>query len=287
MEKKNISISRVGVIGLGTMGSQIAQSILMAGFNVKIFDINPELTQSTYSRLLKNIQKSLKRGIIASEKAQMLEDSLTYCSDLEDMSDRELIIEAVFEDRDLKYSIFTRLEPVISDSCILASNTSSLSITELAKCLKHKNRFIGLHFFYPAFYNKLVEVVLGYLSDDITIDSSFEFVKAIGKEPVMAKDTPGFIVNRILVPMIGEAIKIVELGIANPEDIDNAMVLGTSMPQGPLKLADMVGLDVILKVQEIFYQELGEVSYKPSILLKRMVDAGHHGVKSGKGFYKY
>ncbi len=287
MENKESKIKKIGVIGLGTMGSQIAQSILMAGFDIKIFDINDDLARSSHSRLIKNIQKSLKRAVLSPERASMLEKSLVLSASLDDFSDRELVIEAVFEEKAIKDGIFKKLENIISEQCIIASNTSSLSITELAKGLKIKSRFVGLHFFYPAFYNKLVEVVRGYLTDDRTMEESMAFIRAIDKEPVSAKDTPGFIVNRILVPMIGEAIRLLELNVASAEDIDNAMVLATSLPQGPLKLADMVGLDVILKVQNIFYEEFGEPSYKPSILLKRMVDAGYLGLKSNRGFYKY
>jgi len=280
-------ISKIGVIGQGTMGSQIAQAILTAGLDIKIFDINSELAETSHARLIKNIKKSVKRGVMSIEKAQSMEENLTLAKGFEEFSDRELIIEAVFEDKQVKDEIFSKLESIVSTTCILASNTSSLSITSLAKNLSNRSRFVGLHFFYPAFYNKLVEVVRGYLTDDGTIEAACAFVRSIEKDPVIAKDTPGFIVNRILVPMIGEAIKLVELNVACPEDIDNAMVLGTSLPQGPLKLADMVGLDVILKVQEIFYSEYGEASYKPSILLKRMVDAGYLGLKTGRGFYQY
>lgn len=284
---ENNEIKKVGIIGQGTMGSQIAQSILMAGFNTKIFDVNTDLMNNSHSKMLKNIKKSVKRNVIASEKGEKLQENLIACSDLKDLSDRDLIIEAVFEDKDIKYEIFTKLEEVADENCIFASNTSSLSITGIAKCLKNRERFIGLHFFYPAYYNKLVEVIKGFNTSDNVIQRSMTFIKAINKEPVLAKDTPGFIVNRILVPMIGEAIRLLELNVATPEDIDNAMVMATSLPQGPLKLADMVGLDIILNVQEIFYQEYGEPSYKPSILLKRMVDAGYHGVKTNKGFYTY
>lgn len=280
--KKNIA-----VIGQGTMGSQIAQSVLMAGFNTKIFDINDELAETSYNKLIKSIKKSVKRNVMAQEKADMLLSSLVKCGSLEELADRDIIIEAVFEDKKLKCDIFTSLERVISSECILATNTSSLSITEIARYLSKKGRFIGLHFFYPAYYNKLVEVVKGHLTDDDTISSSVEFVRAIGKDPVVTKDTPGFIVNRILVPMIGEAIRLLELNTASVQDIDHAMVLATSLPNGPLKLADMVGLDVILNVQEIFYQEYGEPLYKPSIMLKRMVDAGYLGLKTNRGFYKY
>jgi len=280
-------MKKTGVIGLGTMGAGIAQVLLLHGFSLKIWDVDPDIGRVCYSRLIKQAKKSARKGLVTQEEAERMQQQLSLCQDLADFADREFIIEAVFENIAVKRDMFSKLEQAVSPETILASNTSSISITSIAKDLTHKQRVVGLHFFNPPQYMKLVEVVRGYMTNDETLEASVTLIKQMGKEPIVVKDTPGFIVNRILVPMIAEAIKLVESGVASCADIDQAMVLGANLPQGPLKLADMVGLDVILHVQEIFYQAFGNAACKPSVLLRQMVDSGHLGMKTGKGFYDY
>lgn len=280
-------MSTVGIVGSGVMGRGIAQCFAAAGFEVVMTDISLELAEKGRALCAAAMEKLAAKGKLARNEAEAAISRLSAGDGYQSLSGCELVVEASAEDIGVKKSVFAALEGVVSEDCILVSNTSSISLTEIARALRHPERTAGMHFFNPAPVMKLVEVVRGEQSADATIEKVSAFAEALGKTPVTALDSPGFIVNRILCPMMNEAICLLESGCATRDGIDSAMKLGANHPMGPLALADMVGLDVLLHVSEYFAETLGEEKYSPAPLLRKMVAEGKLGVKTGEGFYKY
>jgi 3-hydroxybutyryl-CoA dehydrogenase len=281
------TIRRIGVIGAGTMGNGIAQACAVAGLPVTMVDISDEAVQrgmKTLSGSLDRLVKKDKLSEDAKAKALALVRGTTQYADLRDA---DLVIEAATENLELKLRILRQIEEIAGDQAVIATNTSSISITQLAAVLKRPERFIGLHFFNPVPMMALVELIRGLQTDDATHAASAEFAQAIGKTPVTVRNSPGFVVNRILCPMINEAIFVLQEGLATAEDIDTGMRLGCNHPIGPLALADLIGLDTMLAVMNVFYEGFKDSKYRPAPLLKEMVDAGRLGRKTGRGFYSY
>lgn len=280
-------MSTVGIVGSGVMGRGIAQCFAAAGFEVVMTDISLELAEKGRAGCAAAIEKLAAKGKLARAEAEAAASRLSAGDGYQALGGCELVVEASLEDIGVKKSVFAALEDAVSEDCILVSNTSSISLTEIASSLRHPERTAGMHFFNPAPVMKLVEVVRGEKSSDATIAKVSAFAEALGKTPVTVMDSPGFVVNRILCPMMNEAICLLESGCATRDGIDSAMKLGANHPMGPLALADMVGLDVLLHVSEYFAETLGEEKYSPAPLLRKMVAEGKLGVKTGEGFYKY
>jgi 3-hydroxybutyryl-CoA dehydrogenase len=282
-----MEISNVVVIGAGAMGSGIAYVVASSGYKVTIVD----QTQEFLDKGMKGIRQKLKEGIernkMTPAEAQKISQNIKTSVDLASAAaDADLVIEAVFENMDVKKSIFTQLSQTAPDRCILASNTSTLSISEIATVVNSPARVVGLHFFNPPEAMKLVEVIIGEKSSEETVKVASAFAEQLGKTAIAARDNPGFIVNRLLVPMLNEAVKLLDEGVAGIEAIDQAAVLGAGFPAGPFVLADMVGLDVALASMRTLEDKLGS-GYQPSPTLVRLVEEGKLGMKSGEGFHKY
>ena len=282
-----MNVQRVAVIGAGTMGNGIAQVCAQAGVDVVMVDISEEAVQ----RGLKTISGSLDRLVKKEKLSEADKDAalgrITTSTDYQAIKDAELVIEAATENLGLKIKILEQLDQLLPAEAIIASNTSSISITEMAAKVSNAGRFIGMHFFNPVPVMALVELIRGLQTSDETFEAAQAFVKTIGKTPIEVKNSPGFVVNRILCPMINEAIFAYQEGLASAVDIDAGMRLGCNHPIGPLALADMVGLDTLLAVMEVFYEGFNDPKYRPAPLLKEMVAAGYLGRKSGRGFYVY
>ena len=281
-----MQIKKVGVLGCGLMGSGIAQICAQSGYDTLVREVNPELLQKGLDGIRKFAAKMVERGQLKISVEEIFK-SLKGTTKLEDMADRDLIIEAVPEMLDLKKSTYKTLSEVCGDSVIFCSNTSSLSIVEMAVMTKHPERFLGLHFFNPVPRMELVEVVRTILSSEEVFKDVFAFAESLGKKPIVATDKPGFIVNRLLVPYLLDAIRAYEEGFGSIEDIDKGMVLGCGHPMGPFTLLDFVGLDTTYYIANIMFDEFKDPRFAPPPLLKRMVLAGQYGRKSGKGFYDY
>lgn len=281
-----MQIKKVGVLGCGLMGSGIAQICAQSGYDTLVREVNPELLQKGLDGIRKFAAKMVERGQLKIAVEEILK-SLKGTTKLEDMADRDLIIEAVPEMLDLKKSTYKTLSEVCSDSVIFCSNTSSLSIVEMAVMTKHPERFLGLHFFNPVPRMELVEVVRTILSSEEVFKDVFAFAESLGKKPIVATDKPGFIVNRLLVPYLLDSVRAYEEGYGSIEDIDKGMVLGCGHPMGPFTLLDFVGLDTTYYIANIMFDEFKDPRFAPPPLLKRMVLAGQYGRKSGKGFYDY
>jgi 3-hydroxybutyryl-CoA dehydrogenase len=280
-------IKKVGVLGCGLMGSGIAQVCAQAGFRTIVREIDQKFIDAGFQRIEKFWLKSVEQGKMTAEDIGNFKGKLKGTTEMGDLKECELIIEAVPEELDVKRETFQLLDKVVSRSAIIASNTSSLSITEMATFVSNPKRFIGMHFFNPVPLMKLVEVVKTILTDKAVLETALNFMKSIGKVGTVAKDNSGFIVNLLLVPYVFDAIRAFEKGVGSIEDIDNAMKLGAGHPMGPFTLADMVGLDTSYKIGCIMFEEYKESRYAPPTLLKKMVFSGFLGVKTGKGFYDY
>lgn len=282
-----MSINKVVVIGGGTMGLDIAQVFARSGKQVTVRDINDQLIQAAEARLNKGLDKLVSKGKMDEAKKAAILANVTFTTKLEDAADADLVVEAATENPAIKKQIFTDLDNICKPETILASNTSSLSLTEIGGATKRPEKVIGMHFFNPATVMKLIEVIRGAKTSDETYNTVFALSSEVGKEPVTVNEAPGFVVNRILIPLINEGCELVCSGVASVEDVDKAMKLGANHPMGPLELGDLVGLDVCLAIMNTLYTETGDSKYRPSLLMKKMVRAGYLGRKTGKGFYDY
>lgn len=280
-------MKKIMVVGAGTMGAGIAQVLAQAGNQVVLRDIEQRFVDKGLSTISKNLDRLVNKEKITLETKAEVEGRITGTLDLESGKDADLIIEAIIENIEAKKRVFSELDNVCQPNTILASNTSSISITAIAAATKRPDKVIGMHFFNPVSVMKLVEVIKGAGTSNETFQEVYGIVKNAGKTPVTVEEAPGFAVNRLLLPMINEAVYLLMEGICSKEDIDTAMKLGANHPIGPLALADMIGLDVCLAVMEVLYSEFGDSKYRPCPLLRKMVRAGYLGCKSGKGFYAY
>jgi 3-hydroxybutyryl-CoA dehydrogenase len=278
---------KVYVIGTGTMGAGVVQAFAQANMPVVMKSRTQASLDKAVGKISKSLAKLVEKGKIEQAYMDATMANISTTVDYADFADADLVIEAASEDMNLKKEVFAELAKVCKPETIFATNTSSLSITEIAAITDRPSQFIGMHFFNPAPVMKLVEVIKGQMTSEETSNKIFELATAIGKTPVMVEEAPGFVVNRILVPMINEAVGIYAEGIASVEDIDSAMKLGANHPMGPLALGDLIGLDVCLAIMEVLYNEFADSKYRPHPLLKKMVRAGLLGRKSGQGFYKY
>ena len=278
---------KVYVIGTGTMGAGVVQAFAQANIPVVMKSRTQVSLDKAVGKISKSLAKLVEKGKIEQAYMDATMANISTTTEYADFADADLVIEAASEDMNLKKEVFAELAKVCKPETIFATNTSSLSITEIAAITDRPAQFIGMHFFNPAPVMKLVEVIKGQMTSEETSNKIFELATAIGKTPVMVEEAPGFVVNRILVPMINEAVGIYAEGIASVEDIDSAMKLGANHPMGPLALGDLIGLDVCLAIMEVLYNEFADSKYRPHPLLKKMVRAGLLGRKSGQGFYKY
>ncbi|PKL77521.1 MAG: 3-hydroxybutyryl-CoA dehydrogenase [Candidatus Melainabacteria bacterium HGW-Melainabacteria-1] len=280
-------IKKVAVLGMGTMGAGIAQVCAQAGFETVCFDVQQAFVDKGLATIHKNLDTGVSKGKYSAEHADSSKALLSHTTDLSSLRDVDLVIEAVIEDIQIKKEVFATLDRVCPAHTLIASNTSSLSITDMASATQRSDKVLGLHFFNPAFLMKLVEVVKGLETSQESVDKAYAFVDKLGKTAVLSKDTPGFIVNLLLIPYLLDAARVYENGLASASDIDNAMKLGAGYPMGPLTLMDMIGIDVCVKVGDILFDAYHEPKYNVPPLLRRMVMAGHLGRKSGRGFYSY
>lgn len=281
------NINTVGIVGAGTMGSGIAELVASAGKSVVLLDIEESIAQDAVGKIEKNLGRLARRGKIEKEQVSLIVSRIQATGDYGDFRGADIVIEAASEDMDLKKAVFAKIEENTEQSAIIVTNTSTLSVTELAMSTQRPERVIGIHFFNPAPIMKLVEVINTAKTSPETLEQTMEFAQSLDKYPIMAKDRAGFVVNRILLPMMNEAIFALDEGIATAAEIDNAMKLGANHPIGPLALADLVGLDVTLSVLNVLYAEYGDPKFRPAPLLKEMVRAGNLGRKTGKGFFEY
>ena len=277
----------IGLVGAGTMGSGIAQAAALSGYDVTMQDISDQQVATGIKGITKSLERLAAREKISSDDQSSALARIQGTTILEDLSECDVVIEAATENIDLKIAVFGQLDELCKSDAILASNTSSLSITRLAAATRRPDRVIGLHFFNPVPIMKLVEIVRALQTSDETFTEMDTLTRQLGKEPVSVQDSPGFVVNRMLVPMINEAIFVLHEGLASAEEIDTAMKLGANHPIGPLALADMIGVDVCLFVMEILHNDFADSKFRPCPLLKKMVNAGYLGRKSGRGFFNY
>lgn len=279
----------IGILGAGAMGNGIAQVASQAGFQVIMRDIEERFVQNGLNAIEKFLAKSVEKGKMTEDQKKGILSRIKGTTKMEDLKDVDFVIEAIFEDLELKRNVFKQLDELIRPQVILTTNTSSMSVTEIAMATKRPEKVAGMHFFNPAPLMKLVEVIRGYHTNDETIQTTMEIAKKMGKEPVeVKKDTPGFIVNRLMIPHMIEAVRMVEEGIASIEDIDKAVKLGLNYPMGPFELMDLTGVDIALHVTEYLYQELNkENKWSAPTLLRSMMRAGKFGRKTGAGWYQY
>ena len=280
-------MKKIVVIGGGTMGLDIAQVFAKKGFDVVVRDINDDIIKASEARLNKSLDKLVSKGKLDEAGKAAITGRMTFTTDLNMAADADLVVEAAVENLDIKKSIFGELDKICKPETILASNTSSISITAIAAATKRADKFIGMHFFNPATVMKLVEVIRGANTSDETFNTIYALSQEIGKDPIEVAEAPGFVVNKILIPMINEAADLVYTGVATAEDVDKAMQLGANHPIGPLHLGDLVGLDVCLAIMDTLYNETHDSKYRASLLMRKLVRAGHLGRKTGKGFFDY
>ena len=282
-----MAIQRVGVVGAGTMGAGIVQVCARAGFEVVVIEPTQDLVDAGIARLEGGIGRWVKKEVVSEEEGAEIRGRVTGTTDLADLFGVDLAVEAIIEDQAAKIEVFTTLDEGCPPETILSSNTSSISITRLAAATRRPDKVVGMHFFNPVALMPLVEVVRGELTSDATCDAVTAVAEAMGKTPLLVADVPGFVSNRVLMPMINEAIFCLYEGVASAENIDGVMKLGMNHPMGPLALADLIGLDVCLAILEVLHDSFGDSKYRPCPLLRRLVDAGHLGRKAGRGFYSY
>ena len=282
-----MAVSTVGVVGAGQMGSGIAQVTAQAGVRIVMNDVSQEMCSHGLDAIGRNLDRMVQRGRFKPEERDRVIARIETTTNLEDLSGADFVIEAVVENEDAKIGLFQKLDQLCPPEVIFASNTSSISITRMGARTRRADRVIGMHFMNPVPAMRLVEIIRGLATSDETYQATRALAERVGKTTMTAQDFPGFIVNRVLLPMINEAIYTLYEGVGGVTDIDTAMKLGTNQPMGPLELADLIGLDTCLAIMEVMHRVLGDDKYRPCPLLKKYVDAGYLGRKSGRGFYKY
>ena len=282
-----MAIERVAVVGAGTMGGGIAQAIAAAGLPVSLIDVSDEAARAGLAKVEAKLRQLVEKGKLTGGEVEALLGRIEPTGDIETTRNVDFVIEAAFEDLEIKKGLFANLDKICPERTVLATNTSALSISDLAQATTRADKVIGMHFFNPAPVMKLVEIVRGQDTSEETLETARQFARQIGKIPVDVNESPGFIVNRLLIPMINEAASLVASGVASPEDVDKAMELGAAHPMGPLALADLIGIDVCLRVLDTFHTTLDDAKYEPCPLLREMAEAGKLGRKAGRGFYDY
>ncbi|MBI2355056.1 MAG: 3-hydroxybutyryl-CoA dehydrogenase [Deltaproteobacteria bacterium] len=280
-------IKTVGVAGAGSMGAGIAQVAAQAGFQVRVVDVSEAVWARAEKTIATSLQRMVKKEIYTEVQMREIQGRITFSTDVASLAGVPFIIEAVFEDLGVKKELFAKLDAVCGDDTIYATNTSSIAITEMAALVKRPARFVGMHFFNPVPMMKLVEIIPALQTEAAVTELALAMSRRFGKTPITCKDTPGFVVNRLFVPYILDAVRLLEEGVASAEDIDTAMKLGCNMPMGPLEFQDFAGVDIGYHVGNIFYEYMKEARFAPPGLLRKMIKAGYLGRKSGKGFYDY